>query len=104
MHGGPRMTLQTQLVLRAMLVDPSQHHYGPELSKATGLKTGTLYPILARLEQAQWVASSWEDIDPSEAGRPARRYYRLTPVGATEARRVIEESIASLSLRPLPPT
>ena len=98
------MTLQTQLVLRAMLDEPTADHYGLELARTTGLKTGTLYPILARLEQAEWVGSSWEDVDPSEAGLPARRYYRLTPTGAAEARRVIEESIASLTLRPLPPS
>ncbi|HLL67053.1 MAG TPA: helix-turn-helix transcriptional regulator [Micromonosporaceae bacterium] len=50
----------------------------------TGLASGSLYPILARLRAAGCVTACWEEIDPVAAGRPARRYYRLTP---TERRR-----------------
>jgi len=83
----PRMTLQTQLVLRAMLADPAAERYGLQLCAETGLPSGTIYPIVARLEQLGWVESSWED--PSEhvaEGRPRRRYYRLTEEGAEQAR------------------
>ncbi|HEY2287288.1 MAG TPA: helix-turn-helix transcriptional regulator [Streptosporangiaceae bacterium] len=83
----PRMTLQTQLVLRAMLAEPAATRYGLELCDLTGLPSGTVYPIVARLEQCGWLASSWED--PAQhvaAGRPRRRYYRLTGDGAEAAR------------------
>jgi PadR family transcriptional regulator len=83
----PRMTLQTQLVLRALLQEPAKEQYGLELCAETGLPSGTVYPIVARLEQAGWLASRWED--PNEhitEGRPRRRYYRLTDDGAEQAR------------------
>lgn len=82
-----RMTLQTQLVLRALLEEPAQERYGLELCDVTGLPSGTIYPILARLEQVEWVESSWEDPTIHEAaGRPRRRFYRLTTDGAEQAR------------------
>ena len=81
----PRMTVQTQLILRALLHDPSRELYGLELSEETGLLPGTAYPILLRLENEGWVTSRWEDIDPHAEKRPARRYYRLTAGGATQA-------------------
>src|ERR1700761_6548663 len=80
-----RMTVQTQLILRALLRDPSRELYGLELSEETGLLPGTAYPILLRLENEGWVTSRWEDIDPHAEKRPARRYYRLTATGATQA-------------------
>ena len=92
-----RMTLQTQLILRAMLDNPQDMHYGLELAERAGLKSGTLYPILTRLERNGLVESSWEDVDPSVAGRPARRYYRLTAEGLHTAATVLSESVARLS-------
>ena len=83
---GPRMTIPTQLVLRALLSEPGREFYGAEIGDAAGLPSGTVHPMLARLERVDWVSSRWEDIDPSEAGRPARRYYRLTETGAEQAR------------------
>ena len=83
----PRMTLQTQLVLRALLAEPGAERYGLQLCAETGLPAGTIYPIVARLEQLGWVHSSWEDPDEHvAAGRPRRRYYRLTEEGAQQAR------------------
>lgn len=73
------MTLPTQLVLGVLLDDPAAARYGLEICQAAGLPSGTVHPILARLEQCGWVGSQWEDIDPSEHGRPRRRYYRLDP-------------------------
>ena len=91
-----RMTLQTQLVLRAMLDSPRDEFYGFELSKATDLKAGTLYPMLSRLEEAGWITGSWEDVDPSEVRRPARRYYRLTGEGRSQAEATLARSIERL--------
>jgi PadR family transcriptional regulator, regulatory protein PadR len=82
---GPRMTIPTQLVLRTLLADSGREFYGAELGAAAGLPSGTVHPMLARLERVGWVSSRWEDVDPSEAGRPARRYYRLTATGAEQA-------------------
>lgn len=83
------MTLPTQLVLRALLTDPSAEFYGLEIGDAAGLPSGTIHPILARLEGVGWLASRWEDIDPRVEGRPARRYYRLTSDGTQAAREAL---------------
>jgi PadR family transcriptional regulator PadR len=92
----PRMTTQTLLVLSAMLSDPDTDWYGFELSKRSGLKPGTIYPILDRLLKANWLERRWEEIDPAIEGRPRRRLYRLTGCGATTAQRAVNEHIASL--------
>src|SRR5262245_5244298 len=92
----PRMTLQVQLVLAEMLSEPAEPRYGLDISAVTGLPSGTIYPILARLEAIKWVESDWEDPDAHIAeGRPRRRYYRLTREGAEcadEALRAIQRA------------
>jgi PadR family transcriptional regulator PadR len=79
------MTIPTQLVLRALLDEPGVERYGVEIGARAGLPSGTVHPILARLEGVGWLTSQWEDVDPRVAGRPARRYYRLTPDGVQRA-------------------
>jgi DNA-binding PadR family transcriptional regulator len=81
----PRLTLQTQLVLKALLASMNAESYGLELARTAHLPSGTIYPILARLEAAGWVASGWEEIDESAAGRRRRRYYKLTGEGVQQA-------------------
>jgi PadR family transcriptional regulator, regulatory protein PadR len=90
-----RMTLPTQFVLRALLADPQAELYGVEIGEAAALPSGTVHPILARLERLRWVQSRWEDIDPKLEGRPARRYYRLTAAGAQAARTALAEAYQS---------
>ncbi|WP_255782702.1 helix-turn-helix transcriptional regulator [Dactylosporangium sp. AC04546] len=85
------MTVTTAQVLAALLADPAADRYGLELMQVTGLASGTLYPILHRLQEADWVTAQWEDIDPVAAGRPARRFYRLTPNGVEQARQALAE-------------
>jgi PadR family transcriptional regulator len=97
------MTMTTQLVLQVLLEDPESDRYGYQIGEAAGLASGTVHPILARLEAAGWVESSWEDVDPSEAGRPARRYYRLTGVGVAEARAALARAYRPRRVRLLGP-
>ena len=78
-------------VLLGLLDDPSGDVYGLELARSTGLKTGTVYPILERLEAEGLVDSRWEQIDPACAGRPRRRFYRLNGYGVYEARQILVE-------------
>src|SRR4029453_6943109 len=68
----PRMTIPTQLVLRALLADPAQELYGVEIGTEAGLPSGTVHPILARLEAVGWVTSRWEEMYPRTGGRPPR--------------------------------
>ena len=80
------MSRQTLAVLAALLEDPTRRHYGLEINRAARLKTGSLYPILARLEDAGWLEGAWEEVDPASEGRPRRRYYRLTGIGLSKAK------------------
>jgi PadR family transcriptional regulator PadR len=80
-----RMSLQTMKVLEAFLENPADQLSGAEVHQRCHLASGTLYPILLRLEAAGWFVSRWESIDPSTAGRPRRRLYRLTPTGLRRA-------------------
>ena len=78
-----RLTQPTLKVLRFLLEQPREGRAGAEISKVTKVGSGTLYPMLVRLEAAGWLNSEWEVINPSEAGRPRRRFYKLTAVGQT---------------------
>lgn len=72
-------TYPTAAVLLAM---QAGHRYGFDIVDATGLPTGTVYPLLRRLERRGVLAGAWEDEEKAHAEqRPARRYYRLTAVG-----------------------
>jgi PadR family transcriptional regulator, regulatory protein PadR len=96
-RSGPKMTLPTQLVLRALLENPAQARYGLEICQAAGLASGTIHPILARLEAAGWLTSTWEDIDPHAEGRPRRRYYQLSADGIEQARYALAHAHTSIS-------
>jgi DNA-binding PadR family transcriptional regulator len=79
----PNSSRQTEAVLQALVVAASDWRYGYDLSKETGLKSGTLYPILMRLERSGWLEARWEE--ETAAGRPRRHLYRLTAEGRREA-------------------
>ena len=80
-----RISLQTLRVLEAFLENPADPLSGADVHKRSGLASGTLYPILLRLESAGWFVSRWEAVDPSRVGRPRRRLYRLTATGVARA-------------------
>jgi PadR family transcriptional regulator, regulatory protein PadR len=91
------MTLPTQLVLRALLAEPAQEMYGLQICAEAGLPSGTIHPILARLEGFGWLESRWEDTDPSQQGRPRRRYYKLSQAGALRARHALDHANAPIN-------
>ncbi|PRY43297.1 PadR family transcriptional regulator [Umezawaea tangerina] len=97
------MTPQTIAVLRVLLEDATTPRYGLDIARQAGLKTGTLHPILARLQEAGWIESYWEDpADHEDQGRPRRRYYRFTGSGATAACQAIARAEATATTgRPL---
>ena len=82
-----RLTYPTALVLQALL---DGHHHGFDVMDATGLPSGTVYPILRRLDAEGCVRSRWEKEGVArKEQRPPRRYYELTAGGrhlAGEAR------------------
>jgi PadR family transcriptional regulator PadR len=93
------MSLQTLRVLEAFLENPSDEWSGADVQKRSGLASGTLYPILLRLESAGWFVSRWESIDPVTAGRPRRRLYRLTPNGLARGSEVFASFSFSRGVR-----
>jgi PadR family transcriptional regulator, regulatory protein PadR len=95
---GRKPSVQTLRVLSVMLENPMIEHYGLELSKGAQLASGTIYPILRRLEQQGWVVSRWEDIDPTVEGRPRKRLYQLTGSGARQAREHLAQTRRWLSV------
>ncbi|HUA88014.1 MAG TPA: helix-turn-helix transcriptional regulator [Steroidobacteraceae bacterium] len=83
-----RVSLQTLRVLEAFLERSGEELSGSDVQKRSRVASGTLYPILLRLEAAGWFVSRWESIDPAAAGRPRRRLYRITPAGLAQATEV----------------
>lgn len=83
-----RMSLQTLRVLEAFLENPTAELAGSDVQKRGHLASGTLYPILLRLETAGWFSSRWEAVNPAQVGRPRRRLYRLTASGLARASEV----------------
>jgi PadR family transcriptional regulator PadR len=78
-----RLSPQTIQVLTEFLQTPQEWKYGYDMSRSTGLKSGTLYPILMRLAEWKLLETSWET---AEIGKPPRHLYRLTPDGMRFAR------------------
>ncbi len=76
---GTALSYNGALVLQALL---QEHRYGFEIMRVTQLKSGTVYPLLRRLEAGGFVQSRWEsELEAHGEGRPARRYYEHTKAG-----------------------
>lgn len=84
---------QTRELLVVLLAQPRTWRHGYELSQETGLKSGTLYPLLIRLNDHGLLDSKWRE--PERPGRPPRHVYRLTAGGLALARQLTEESTKS---------
>lgn len=93
MSDEPRLTPQTIEVLGHFTSGARREFTGFEIAALTELKTGTLYPILHRLENAGWLSSRWESGEPEKLGRPRRRYYKITAQGVRSAN-AIAQSLA----------
>lgn len=98
----PRLTPQTLALLNVLLEQPADWKYGLELIEALGIKGGTVYPTLARLERFGWLESHREDVDPSLIGRPRRRLYRLTGEGQRQAQDALERWREMLGIKGKP--
>jgi PadR family transcriptional regulator len=78
-----RPSRQTRRVLEVLLAAPDEWHHGYDLMERTGLKAGTLYPILIRLAEREILETRWEEAPPR--GRPPRHLYRLAGDGEAAA-------------------
>ena len=79
-----KLTATLERVLQVFIGDTTARHYGYDLMKAARLQSGTLYPMLGRLQDEGLVTSQWEAQPPD--GRPPRKYYQLTGEGVRVAR------------------
>lgn len=102
---GRRVSQATLAVLAVLLDDQTRGLYGLEIGKAAAVASGSLYPILDRLESVGWLEHEWEAGNPEELGRPRRKHYRLTGLGIREGCRELrsaQERLTPPSWRPLP--
>jgi len=93
-----RISPQTLSLLEALVLRPAQWHHGYALSQHTGIASGTLYPILMRLEKLHWLETRWEE--PGKTGRPPRHLYRLTSDARVWAREELEQARARKVWKP----
>ena len=82
----PNMSQQTRTALASFLARPQEWRYGYDISRETGLKSGTLYPLLMRLHDQGLLEAEWRPA--VKAGRPPRHAYRLSASGMKLAREV----------------
>ena len=83
---------QTLSVLAVLCTEPLMWRHGYDIARETGVKSGTLYPILIRLADRGLLEASWEDEQP--AGRPRRHLYRLTSEGIARGSEALAEAQA----------
>ena len=93
-----RLSRQTLDVLDALLVHPAQWQHGYSLSQSTGISSGTLYPILMRLEKLRWLETRWEEL--KTPGRPPRHLYRLSGSAREWAREELRAAQAKRFWKP----
>ena len=92
------LSSQTRTVLAALLAQPQAWRYGYDLSGETGLKSGTLYPLLIRLSDHGLLEAEWRA--PLQPGRPSRHAYRLTGKGLSLAGSLAIPSAAGQRVQP----
>ncbi|WP_291054534.1 PadR family transcriptional regulator [Herbiconiux sp.] len=82
-----RVTAPTLDVLAILLSAEADPIFGLEIMKRSGRPSGTIYPILERLERQGWITSTWEENTTTQLHR--RRVYTFTPEGAAAARALL---------------
>jgi PadR family transcriptional regulator PadR len=91
---------QTLALLAALLGRCQSWRHGYDLSKETGLKAGTLYPLLMRLNEQGLLESSWQEA--RRPGLPPRHVYRLTVSGVALAQEQIRTEAEAASVPCIP--
>ena len=78
----------------ALMSDPAGKHWGYQLSKESGVRSGVMYPLLSRMLLEGWLEDGWEEVDAKKKKRPPRRYYTLTNEGRIHLGAVLQEARA----------
>jgi PadR family transcriptional regulator, regulatory protein PadR len=88
-----RRTYALVRVAIALMADASGRHWGYDLSKRSGVRSGVMYPTLQRMLDEGWLVDGWEDqVQVGRAKRPPRRYYELTDGGKIALGAVVAEA------------
>jgi PadR family transcriptional regulator PadR len=97
-----RKTYTLVQVAVALMDDADGRHWGYELSKQSGVRSGVMYPMLRRMLDSGWLVDGWEaQVQVGKAGRPPRRYYELTDVGKAELGALIADARRDARFGPL---
>jgi PadR family transcriptional regulator PadR len=87
-----RKTYAVVQVAMALMEDPTSRHWGYDLHKRAGVRSGVLYPILHRMVEEGWLEDGWEDPTQLSGKRPPRRYYQLTHEGKLALGGLLEQA------------
>ena len=98
---GMRKTHSLVQVAMALMADPGGRHWGYDLSKRSGVRSGVLYPTLQRMLDEGWVRDGWEEPGGVRAKRPPRRYYELTDEGKAALGALLNEACGDARFRGL---
>jgi PadR family transcriptional regulator, regulatory protein PadR len=98
---GVRKTHSLVLLAMALMTDPGGRHWGYDLSKRSGIRSGVLYPTLQRMLDQGLVQDGWEEQGEVRAKRPPRRYYELTDKGKAELGALLSEARQDARFRSL---
>jgi PadR family transcriptional regulator PadR len=95
-----RRTRQLVEVAAVLLADPDGRHWGYDLIRKSGVRSGVLYPMLTRMLDEGWLTDGWEDRAQIVEKRPPRRYYELTDLGRRELAAAQRATQATAASRP----
>jgi PadR family transcriptional regulator PadR len=76
----------------ALTADPMGRHWGYDIARKAGLRSGVVYPLLTRLYDDGWLSDGWEEQWEGSKKRPPRRYYELTDLGRRELGALLDEA------------
>ncbi|MFI5591279.1 PadR family transcriptional regulator [Amycolatopsis sp. NPDC051758] len=86
-----RVTYALVRLAAALMNAPDERHWGYELSRASGVRSGAMYPRLSTMLEEGWLTDGWESAGET-SGRPPRRYYHLTDKGKIELGAILSKA------------
>lgn len=93
-----RVTHALVQLAAALMAAPDDRHWGYQLSRASGVRSGAMYPRLTQMLDEGWLADGWESVEEA-AGRPPRRYYTLTDRGRAELGALLDRATSDERFR-----
>jgi PadR family transcriptional regulator PadR len=97
-----RITHALVQVAAALMDDAGGRHWGYELSKRSGVRSGVMYPVLQRMLERDWLDDGWEEQESAgKAKRPPRRYYQLTDAGRAALGAILADARRDARFRPI---